>query len=330
MNGFMFVGGVGVCARAIIDALPEWEHTLVSVTDEPSILQTDHAFADHEARVADRLDHHMITAAAADAVIFHNQETIIGVPEGWEVPLLYYFHGAYFRPDPTPEVLHPMGAMSTAACVSHYLADQLGLPPASVWYQPVNAALGGVEREDRRLLIGRLCNPISNNWPAEIVDFFHFLASAHPAIEWEFVGCPEAMRDALFRACAGRVRFHAAGAEAKDNYARWHALVASNPHVTHGYGRTVCEAQIAGCVPIVDHRGGFIEQVEHGVTGFLCVDSEGFSEALAQVAVPARRRAIATRAIAAASARGSLDTWRARFLSWFVSHQNQSAAVLAS
>jgi glycosyltransferase involved in cell wall biosynthesis len=43
-----------------------------------------------------------------------------------------------------------------------------------------------------------------------------------------------------------------------------------------GWCRTVTEAMAAGLVPVVENRGGLIDQVTHGYNGFLCADNAEF------------------------------------------------------
>jgi glycosyltransferase involved in cell wall biosynthesis len=50
---------------------------------------------------------------------------------------------------------------------------------------------------------------------------------------------------------------------------RWHVLLYHSP-VVESFGRVVVEAMAAGCVPLVDPRGGPAETVVDGVTGFHC------------------------------------------------------------
>lgn len=59
----------------------------------------------------------------------------------------------------------------------------------------------------------------------------------------------------------------------------WDALLYHHPDLTESFGRTVAEAARVGCIPIVDDRGGFSEQLQTlGLTG--CRSVEQFSEAI--------------------------------------------------
>jgi len=69
-------------------------------------------------------------------------------------------------------------------------------------------------------------------------------------------------------------------------------LLYHHPTLTESFGRTVAEALRAGCIPIVDRRGGFREQIPAG-GGFLCDTRDHFLAALAAISSPAARRQIA-------------------------------------
>ena len=107
--------------------------------------------------------------------------------------------------------------------------------------------------------------------------------------------------------------FHEAGLAARGHLRRWHAML-YHTEVTHAYGRTVCEAQQAGCVPVVDRRGGFVEQIDSGRTGYLCETVDDFAAALGELREAERRRRLTLAARQAGGRRGSLALWRRRFL----------------
>ena len=132
------------------------------------------------------------------------------------------------------------------------------------------------------IVIGRLCTPISRKWPHLLETFYRQLATAFPRVRWEFVGCPESLKAELRTACGGRARFHPASWSARRWLGDWDALLYHNPDVTESFGRTVAEAMRAGCIPIVDNRGGFREQIimTPDRTGFLCDTLEDFHIAL--------------------------------------------------
>lgn len=304
-------GGTIGCVWSICQALPDWSHAVFCCWPGEVPQRTRDAFTDHVLHAAPAVTAEDLRRIAPDAILLHNVDDRDLppelLPEG--VPAFYYCHGSY---DGRMDGSAGLRAASRAVfCVSEFLARQVGLE-GTAWYQPVPAPPEGTTPAEEPLVVGRLCNPRAENWSADVVDFYRRLARLCPGVRWEFVGCPAAWREALEEAC-GEVLFHAAGLEARAHLGRWHAMLYHTP-VTHAYGRTLCEAQQAGCVPVVDRRGGFIEQIEQGRTGYLCATVEEFAAALEALRDPVRRRACAQAAREAGAARGSLPRWRARFL----------------
>jgi glycosyltransferase involved in cell wall biosynthesis len=148
-----------------------------------------------------------------------------------------------------------------------------------------------------QLVIGRICSPQAKKWPAELPEFYAKLARRFPEVEWEFVGCSADIHPRLREACGGRATFHAASWSARAHYWRWDALLYHNQHVTESFGRTAAEAMRAGCVPIVDARGGFVEQIAPG-TGFLCATMREFEEAVDRLHAAGERRRTSRAALA--------------------------------
>ena len=108
-------------------------------------------------------------------------------------------------------------------------------------------------------MIGRICTPQQKKWPNDVDEFYGRLADSYPQIRWEFIGCPTELQSRLSTVCHGRTTFLPAGWGARSRLWNWDALLYHNPQVTESFGRTVAEAMRAGCIPIVDDRGGFRE-----------------------------------------------------------------------
>ena len=117
-------------------------------------------------------------------------------------------------------------------------------------------------RRNTRLRIGRLCTPTPRKWPAELSEFYAYLANRHPAIDWEFVGCPPQLQAAIQSACHGQATFYEASWAARSHLWSWDAMLYHHPTLTESFGRTVAESARTGCIPIVDDRGGFSEQLQ--------------------------------------------------------------------
>lgn len=165
---------------------------------------------------------------------------------------------------------------------------------------------------DDELRIGRICTPTHRKWPDALIPFYRELSRRFPDVWWEFVGAPGKLQPQLTDACRGRVRFHPANWQARSHLQRWHALLYHHPNLTETFGRTVAEAMRAGCVPIVDDRGGFREQVDSGVNGFLAQERGQFMEGIAAVHDPSFRWHLSRQARARADTRFSLRTFADR------------------
>jgi hypothetical protein len=207
------------------------------------------------------------------------------------------------------QYVHSRGRRATAdrtVYCSHWLAIECGaLATASdacngqVLHQgvPRPAASDSIALRElsNSLIVGRICTPTSGKWPESLVDFYANLAGRRTGTEWEFVGCPAALIPRLAEACRGRAQFHDANWQARRHLCRWHAMLYHHPTLTESFGRTVAEALRAGCVPIVDDRGGFREQIVAG-TGRLCGTIDEFETALEEISNRRMRRDMSRRA----------------------------------
>ncbi len=264
------VGGTAACAWSIARAFPEVEHHvafLSPVTDD-----TQEAFAGVPLSRLERITNQFVRDLDCDAVILHNVSPARAerITAAWTV-----------------QYVHSKGSRAPADCTrycSRWLADQcLGKRATAedVLYQGVPRPIGP-ERpagSERRVVVGRICTPTPAKWPASLIDFYGELAPRHPGVDWEFVGCPAEFQDPLRKACGQKVHFHPAGWTARSHLCRWDAILYHHPTVTESFGRTAAEAMRAGCIPIVDSRGGFLEQIT-SETGWLCSTLSDFRQAL--------------------------------------------------
>jgi glycosyltransferase involved in cell wall biosynthesis len=296
-------GGTAACAWSIVPALPGAEHSLLFLSRPTP--DTRAAFVGCRIESSSRLDRALLTDIAPDVVLLHN--TARSRVAHLNAPLsIQYLHA---RIDPAPADL-------TLAC-SAWLRDQFPrIAVDGVLYQPVVVPPANASGERRalreRLIVGRLCTPTRRKWPAAVLPFYRQLAADRPQIDWEFVGCPADMQDQLRDACRGRSTFWPAGPSARAHLSRWDALLYHHPSLTETFGRTVAEAQLAGCIPVIDARGGFREQVTSD-TGFLCDGIGTFRAALQQLHDVPRRRQMSRAATAHSQLRFSTDAFARRF-----------------
>ncbi len=289
------VGGTGACAWTVTRALPEFEHRVVFLSEPDG--ETVEAFEGPQGRgpaaSGVRVEHHakltreVVEGFGAEVVLLHNTSRgrIVGPISA---PTILYLHSA----------IRDRAEADVTVCCSHWLAGRLGIGADQVLWQGVGGDLrsGGVARSgDRpqhesaprcvaahwgRLIVGRICTPVARKWPRGVLPFYEELAGRCPWVDWEFVGCPKELEEELRQACGGRAVFHRAGWEQRALPATWNVLLYSNRELPESFGRTAAEAMRAGCVPVVDRLGGFIEQVPDG-GGFLCATRDEFARALA-------------------------------------------------
>jgi glycosyltransferase involved in cell wall biosynthesis len=296
-------GGTAACAWTIARALPEYRHTIWWLT--PPTAETRRAFADASHVVAPVLAGQPLERLQPDVMLLHNTK-----PR----------HIAGELPGVTIDYRHSqsslVGGDRTVAC-SEWLREEIGDGRIEdVLYQPVPRPLRPDYYRTRslreRLVVGRICTPTRRKWPAELIQFYELLATRHLDIDWEFIGCPRDQQPALLAACRGQARFHAAGWRARSRFWQWDVLLHCQPGVTESFGRTVAEGMRAGCIPVVDNRGGFREQVTPE-TGFLCDTAADFAEALGQLADPALRQSLREAARERADEWFSLQSFRERW-----------------
>ena len=96
------------------------------------------------------------------------------------------------------------------------------------------------------------------------------------------------MQPFLQSACQGRATFLPAGWVARSHLWDWDAFLYHHPTLTESFGRTLAEAARVGCIPIVDQRGGFAEQLAV-VGGRGCRHQAEFSDAISELSDPESR-----------------------------------------
>ena len=303
-NVASLLGGTGACAHDCIHSLPEWEHEIVFCKGRPSAAEN---LADHfgcPVWIGANSIEAQIRRFRPDVVLWHNTD-VSRMPDRKGEAWVYYQHSHFSG------AVNGRQRCDVALCVSRYLAMKTGIGATGVLHQPISPPPMRDARRPETLTIGRLCTPHPNKWPPSLLGFYATLAGCHAGVLWEFVGCPGEMRDSLTKACHGRARFHDPSRWARSLLWNWHAMIYTGGAET--YGRTACEAQQAGCVPIVDDDGGFIEQVREGVDGFLCDSPEEFCEAVGSLVDPDVRLRMSVSANDAGSSRGSMRRWASEF-----------------
>lgn len=316
------VGGTAACAWTVTRALPDARHTVMFLSEITA--ETGEAFS--HCRLIQRrrrVSGGDVARLRPDIVLLHNTSAD-RCDERLPVPTVQWLHSR----------IRPAKADVTVAC-SQWLAERVGLSFRDVLYQavprspagqafqpdanvfcPVDALRPPRQAGKPDLRIGRICTPIAKKWPRDLLPLYARLASQFPNVTWEFIGCPSEMQARLRGSCRGRAMFNPASWSARSRYWMWDAMLYHNPHVTESFGRTVAEAMRAECVPIVDNRGGFREQVAAGC-GFLCKTVDDFASAVSQLHSPSTRIEMSRCCRKHADERFSLATFRERLLAVF-------------
>lgn len=274
-------GGTGACAGTITLTLPDWKHTLLSfgrITEEMR-----ERTRPHQLRQVSQVTRQLLKELAPDFVIFHNTRRDRVEENCLQIPTFYYQHSNGTR----------WNDIKSVAC-SRWLANQSrGMKRLEVLYQAVPRPVRSTDCGQRTFLsreltIGRLCTPVDRKWPRELVSFYRELSVRQPEVRWEFVGCPGSLQSDLKEAVKGRAVFHAASGSARSLFWNWDVALYHHPTLTESFGRTAAEAMRTGCIPMVDDRGGFQEQIAEG-TGYLCGSIEAFARAIRELSDPGER-----------------------------------------
>ncbi|MEZ6047056.1 MAG: glycosyltransferase [Planctomycetaceae bacterium] len=301
------VGGTAACAWSVVRALPDWEH-VVCFRSQPTLetLSEFRACKGVKQLVCHpRMSRREIISLQPDVVLLHNiGPGIVDLPA--DIGAVQFVHSRI-----TPAVV------DVEVNCSQWLSRERGQSIEQVCWQGVPRVAGErVKRVSDRLVVGRICTPTEKKWPAELIPFYEELASGAPHVDWEFVGCPEKLRPSLKRACQGRVQFHAANWQAREHLRKWDVLLYHHPTLTESFGRVVAEAMRAGTIPVVDNKGGFIEQV-HSQVGFLCGHVTEFACALKYLEDHDALQQASVRASEWADSQFSFGAFRARLLRLF-------------
>ena len=268
-------GGTAACAWTVSRCFPEFRHTVLFLSSPDA--ETERVWQDSEIHHAKSVTEELLEQLVPDLILFHNTHPRKCAFGELHIPSVAYLHSA----------TNIAPADMTIAC-SHWLTEQRAeFAKFPVVHQSVprpkqlkdHAARSPLSDE---LTIGRLCTPSNRKWPTETIDWYAELAEQHPTVNWEFVGCPDNMQPFLREAVRDRATFHPTGWSQRGLLWNWDALLYHHPSLCESFGRTVAEAMRAGCIPIVDNRGGFREQIIEG-TGFLCNSLDEFSAAIAQL-----------------------------------------------
>ena len=302
------VGGTAACAWTVARALPDCHHIVCfrSMPTRETITQFRKHAGVEEVLSRRCLREREIQSHRPDLILLHNiGHDGVQLPEG--IPTMQYVHSQ----------ISPVAADHEIHC-SHWLARERGKADDTVCWQGVPLATDETPKRSTgtELTIGRICTPTKRKWPESQVAFYADLARRNERVHWEFIGCPSELQSAIQTACVDRGTFLDAAWSARRHVARWDAILYHHPTLSESFGRTVAEAMRVGTIPIVDNRGGFVEQLTPEV-GFLCQHPTEFSHAIEQLQDIRLRREMSIAARERGNAQFSLRAFRARLLEWF-------------
>lgn len=295
------VGGTAACAWSLTRAWPQLRHTVAFLS--PVDQATRQVLHPHRIETWSHCTSERIKALQPDLVVLHNVGQA-GASLWSEALTIQFVHSVGPR----------LQADQTLYC-SRWLARQLRAAEESVLWQGVPVPPSPTACRPRftdRLRLGRICTPSIRKWPESLLEFYAELASRHPQVDWEFIGCPVVLQPRLLSACRGQAKFILPSWQARSYLWEWDALLYHHPTLTESFGRTLAEAARAGCVPIVDQRGGFVEQLEV-VTGMGCRTWMEFSNAITVLGDVSVRRSLSQHVRQQASTAFSLAAFGRRF-----------------
>jgi hypothetical protein len=311
-NVGQIVGGTAACAWTVTRALPTFAHHVAFLS--PLDAETVAAFAPASVTTHAAITDADLAKLRPDAVLLHNTPR-----SRWaarvNAPMVQYLHSEFEDP----------AVADVTVCCSQWLARRLRMPADRVLWQAVGKIardvgfqppIAGAGCPRYGLTVGRICTPAARKWSRTMFPFYRQLASQHPRVRWEFVGCPRQMQRELQSACRNRATFHPAAWSQRLQLAKWDVLLYSNPALPESFGRVAAEAMRAGCVPVVDRLGGFIEQIPSDC-GLFCEGVEQFAAALERLADPGFRQRMSHQAERHADENFSLARFARELLGWF-------------
>lgn len=271
------IGGTTLWVLDTIRSLTNWQHEVVFVhgEEDPAIAERFRAAGAPISR-ADVFSRAVVEAVAPAVVILSNTDphAIEGDhPWSWlmrEWPVIYVHHSAVrpWLPHALADVfvsehLAAMYANLTARMRRHFV-----VPPGidSAHFAAIDRPAGG-----GRCVIGRHSSGGAAKYPRALLEILREVGTTSI-----IVGGAEPYRDAdptLFS-------FPAIGAREPVDFLRDIDVFVYRSDSTETWCRAVTEAMAAGLPCVADRKGGIVEQIEDGVTGFLCDSDAQFVDRL--------------------------------------------------
>lgn len=305
------LGGTMQCTHSMCRALPDCDITVFSFGSGWN-QETQEYFGNVRFVNSIRLQTFLDETEPFDLIVYHNigeSRFPRNVPD--DTLQVYYLHSKSGCYRVAPNV------MDHCFCVSYWLADQVKWEPGTVIWQPVTLPKGPTTPKPPGVTIGRICAPNRRKYNENLIIPYFKLAeeignNTDTSVRFEFVGLPKEFR-MRFPPLPGILEYYPASIEARSFYHRWDILLYASG-LDETYGRTVKEAQMCGCVPVVSRRAGFIEQCHSG-NGYLFDGLDDCGAILERLMRnPEELRTAKEACIQYGRDEGSLKRWRNLFL----------------
>lgn len=307
-NVSSMTGGTGRCAFDIAQSFPDCQNHIHAMSGNRMSAEVMKTFCHDRGFAFSHGGVDQILTADHDLMILHNSRwNQIGMMPLDRAVYLWHSGGGCAKTS---------AKCRSAIANSKWLRDRID-PALEFIHQPVSVPEGQRQTGKRTILrIGRIATPGNRHkWKAnEIIPIYQKIRRLNRPMLWEFVGCPSWLETEL-RFIHSGVKFYQASVLAQEHFWNWDVMLYTST-LAESYGRTVAEAQMCGCIPIVPDRGGFSEQIRNGVDGFLCVGSDEYYNAVRECfnLKNGRNDRMVTAAMESGRERSGLRSFRSRFL----------------
>jgi hypothetical protein len=314
-NVACLVGGTAQCTLSMVKSFPDCEHHILALAGEFSA-EDKQLFGSNCTLVTGPRVARYLSENHFDVICYQNSR-IDDIPHQPPQGTLC----VYIAHSPAAPVRLVPERVQKFCVVSEFLKQKLKCD-WPVIHQPVQkptpyASVGTDwcrhQRKSGKLVIGKLCTPNNQKW--KLADFIESLLAIDSDNRYQkafhFVGAPQIAIDAITSHVESPMHFSPPSPHARGYLCEWDVLLTATS-IEETFGRTVREAQRAGCVPVVSRIGGFVEQITDGTTGMLCEDTRHFVTSCDHVRL--WRDKFRSDCMYAGDRDGSLATFRTNFL----------------
>lgn len=292
----MWLGGVPMFIRDMMRAYRQYHHVVCYLwsktgfgTEDYDMMQEwEHEFgADIGHAETASLTEDIVKAADPDIVVLHctGGKSIEGEwPYAWlnQWPTIFVHHM------PT----YPLLNVDLDLFVSEYMAKRYeGLRSRMKRWKvcpPVidTSQYTGIVRkpDNKRCVIGKLCSDWNaKKYPEQLLRVMKAVGDKYSEASFEITGGAKHYKDTTIK--VPRIVMPETMTKTVPVFMAGYDifLYINDPSLPETWCRAVTEAKAAGLPVVAEKRGGIVEQIEHGVNGFLCDTDEEFIECLTKL-----------------------------------------------